>query len=213
MGKKKALVFYGGWEGHEPEVFGKAFQKSLLEAGFAVTLSNALEVLDDQPSLFEFDVIVPFWTIGTLSEEQSNNLQEVVKAGTGLAGIHGGMGDAFRGNLDYEWMVGGHYVGHPFIDDYEVRVTQPDHETVSGLNPSFIYNSEQYYMLMDPGVNVLAETIYFYEDKPVTMPVIWTKEWGKGRVFYSALGHTWKEMIDHPAVWEMSIKGIQWASR
>jgi hypothetical protein len=50
--------------------------------------------------------------MGQLSREQSAGLQQAVRAGTGLAGIHGGMGDAFRGNLEYEWMVGGHFVGH-----------------------------------------------------------------------------------------------------
>jgi len=130
----------------------------------------------------------------------------------GLGGTHGGMGDAFRGNLEYEWMVGGHFVGHPHVGDYRVRLTAVDHEIVAGMPSEFSYRSEQYYMMVDPGINVLAETLYLHEGRRCIMPVVWTRNWGRGRVFYSALGHRPQEFLDFPEVRQMTLRGLVWAA-
>ena len=149
------------------------------------------------------------------SDEQIANLVNAIRDGVGLAGSHGGMGDAFRGKLDYEWMVGGHFVGHPHVGDYEVRVTEAGQRDpiMQDAPTSFLYNSEQYYMMMDPAVEVLAETTYLYEDSNCIMPVVWKRNWGKGHVFYSALGHHMQEFTDHPHVLDLTIKGLLWATR
>ncbi|HAU36730.1 MAG TPA: hypothetical protein DCX07_03305, partial [Phycisphaerales bacterium] len=125
---------------------------------------------------------------------------------------HGGAGDAFRGNVGYEWMVGGIFAGHPHVGDYEVRLTGRKHVITDGLPKTFPYKSEQYYMLVDPGNEVLAETVYTHEGRQVVMPVIWTKAWGKGRVFYSSLGHVAQEFRDYPHVLAMTVRGMKWAA-
>ena len=150
--------------------------------------------------------------MGTLSQPQSDGLQAAIKGGVGLGGIHGGMGDAFRGNLDYEWMVGGHFAGHPHIGEYEVRFTDAASPLTQGLPPVFPYRSEQYYLLMDPGVRVWADTLYTYEGREVTMPVAWTKTWGEGRVFYSSLGHATQEFDEFPHALELTVRGLRWAA-
>ncbi len=151
--------------------------------------------------------------MGQLSPEQSAGLQAAVRSGTGLAGIHGGMGDAFRGDLNYEWMVGGHFVGHPHVGPYTVRVTQPGDQIMAGIPREFTYESEQYYMLVDPAVRVLADADYTHEGHTCAMPVVWTRTWGSGRVFYSALGHAPTEFDRWPEVFEMSVRGLLWAAR
>lgn len=208
---RKALILWGGWSGHEPEQFATLLAEDLRSAGFSVRTDNALDPLV-ATALLELDLIVPCWTMGELTEAQSRGLQEAVRAGAGLAGIHGGMGDAFRGNLDYEWMVGGHFVGHPHVGDYTVRLTAVDHEITAGMPAEFAYRSEQYYMMIDPGITVLAETLYTYEGRTCVMPVVWTKNWGRGRVFYSALGHSPQEFIDFPEVRRMTLRGLVWAA-
>jgi len=110
-------------------------------------------------------------------------------------------------------MVGGQFVGHPHVGEYEVRVTTPFCSIVAPVYPWFTYTSEQYYMLVDPGVNVLADTRYRYEGREVVMPVVWTKKWGEGRVFYNALGHNADEFRKLSAVLEMSLRGMEWAAR
>lgn len=209
---KKALIFYGGWDGHTPKEAAELTAKELESRKFKVVLSDSLECLDNLAKLKKFDVIVPVWTMGKLSPEQAKNLSQAVKAGIGLAGFHGGMGDAFRGCTDYEWMTGGHFVGHPHVGEYTVRLTDAKSPITKGMKSSFKYSSEQYYMLCDPGIKVLAVTKYRHEDGNAEMPVAWTKKWGKGKVFYSALGHTAEELMNNPEVLAMTIRGIQWAA-
>ena len=209
---KRALIFWGGWDGHQPEAIALRFQTELARHAIAAELSDSLSCLDDADTLGSYDVIIPYWTMGTLSPEQTKNLTSAVHRGVGLAGTHGGTGDAFRGNTDYEWMVGGHFVSHPHVGDYTVRLTTRQSAITDGLPLEFPYRSEQYYLLVDPANDVLADSIYTYEGRRCVMPVAWTKSWGKGRVFYSALGHDPKEFDKFPAALEMIVRGIRWAT-
>lgn len=211
--KSNAILFYGGWEGHEPEAFAKLFGDALEARGYTVERTDSLAGLDDIEHLAQADLIIPCWSMGALTPQRERNLCQAVRTGTGLAGIHGGMGDAFRSSLDYEWMVGGHFVGHPHVGPYTVRLTQPEHPILQNLPSSFDYDSEQYYMLLDPAADILAATTYQHEGRRCEMPVVWTKQWGNGRVFYSALGHVMKEFEQYPHVFEMTLRGFQWATR
>ena len=210
---KKALVFFGGWEGHFPDQIAQRYKDSLDHLGFEVTVSDSLSCLDDVEALKQFDLIVPGWTMGELSEAQEAAICLAVKSGVGLAGAHGGMGDAFRAAAEYNFMVGGQFVGHPHVGDYTVRVLQKDHPLVQGLPLEFTYNSEQYYLHVDPTINVLVETDYTYEGVTVAMPVAWTRKWGSGNVFYCSLGHEPAEYDQHPYVWDFILAGAEWSSR
>ncbi len=209
----KVLFLQGGWEGHQPAAVVDRFASVLRREGAGVEIATELAGLADPDWLASFDVISPCWTMGRLTPEQSKGLGDAVRAGCGLAGIHGGMGDAFRGDLDYEWMAGGHFVGHPHVGEYTVRVTAPDDPVMAGLPPEFVYRSEQYYLLVDPAVRVLADAEYVFEDNACRMPVVWTRSWGKGRVFYSALGHDPSEFDAFPGVFAMAVRGLRWAAR
>ncbi len=210
---KKAIILWGGWDGHEPRQTAETFREDLAANGFEVRVENSLEPLADADALKAYDLIFPCWTMDKLSPEQGKGLHEAVRSGCGLGGVHGGMGDAFRGNTEYEWMVGGHFVGHPHVGEYSVRLTEVSHPITEGLPCEFPYNSEQYYMLVDPAVTVLADTLYTYEGRRCRMPVVWTKSWGRGRVFYSSLGHKPKEFLDFPHVRAMTVRGLLWAAR
>jgi len=206
------LFLQGGWDGHKPEQIVHKFTTALTGHGCKTETITSLERLADTDWLKTFDVISPCWTMGKLSPEESAGLRGAVHGGVGFGGIHGGMGDAFRGDLDYEWMVGGHFVGHPHVGDYMVKVTRPEDPIMQCLPKEFSYKSEQYYMLMDPGVRVLAEADYTFEERTCTMPVVWKRHWGKGRVFYSALGHDPSEFDTYPQVFQMSLNGILWTA-
>ena len=208
----KALIVYGGWDGHQPKEVSEIFERELKANGFDVTRSDKLDPLADEEALKKLDLIVPMWTCGTMTPEQWKGLNGAVRSGVGLGGVHGGMGDAFRGNLEYEWMTGGQFVGHPTVGDYFVRLTGVNSPITDGMKSMFPYKSEQYYMTVDPGVTVLADTLYEYDGNRAVMPCIWTKTWGKGRVFYSAMGHCAKEFIDYPEVLAMSVRGMIWAA-
>lgn len=206
----KALIFWGGWPGHTPEETANYLSEGLQKRGWTTELVNSTEPLADVEGLKQYDVIVPCWTMGEMKAEECNGLAEAVRSGVGLGGIHN-MSDAFRQELTYQWMVGGQFVGHPHVGEYTVTLTQETSPITVDLPDSFSYKSEQYYMLVDPGLRVLADTIYRHDGQVVRHPAIWTKSWGEGRVFYSALGHATQELRDYPDVFEMSLNGIEWA--
>lgn len=98
--------------------------------------------------------------------------------------------------------------------DYEVKITNHKDEVTKGLS-DFKMQSEQYYMHVDPNVKVLATTrfngkINYWIDGCV-MPVTWKKMHGKGRVFFTSVGHNLKHITDHPEAIEMLKRGIRWA--
>ena len=162
------------------------------------------------------DLIVPTWTDGTIEGDQEKGLLDAIASGVGVAGWHGCMGDSFRNNYKYQFMVGGQFVGHPDnIIDYTVHIVSDD-PIVAGLD-DFAMHSEQYYMHTDPGNEVLATTKFEgRESAPwingTVMPVVWKRQWGEGRVFYSSLGHVAKD-FDVSEAREIQRRGMLWASR
>ncbi len=213
---KKALIVYGGWEGHEPKLCTEIFAPLLRERGYDVTLSDTLDIYLNQEFLQGLNLIVPLWTMGTITKEQEKGLLSAVAGGVGLAGWHGGMADAFRNNTEYQWMVGGQWVAHPGnIIDYQVNIIDHEDPITAGLS-DFTMHSEQYYMHVDPSNQVLATTTFSGEHahwvKGVVMPVVWKRMWDKGRVFYSSLGHVARD-FNVPEAKEIQIRGMMWASR
>ena len=209
---KRALFISGGYDGHQPEKIVQLFSSKLRDLSFHADVEASLEILADRQRLKSYDLIFLCWTMGALSKEQGDGLQEAVKSGVALAGIHGGMGDAFRGNLDYEWMVGGHFVGHPHVGAYKVRITDFASPVTRGLPGTFPYHSEQYYMMIDPALHVLADAEYVHEGRSCAMPVAWVRMWGRGCVFYSGLGHDPAEFEKHPEALQLSLQGVRWAA-
>jgi type 1 glutamine amidotransferase len=212
---RAALIVYGGWEGHDPEECAAIYRRWLHEDGFTVRMETETKAFAD-PSIHDLSLIVPIFTMSTIQKDEVANLTKAVENGVGIAGHHGGMGDAFRDAVDYQFMVGGQWVAHPGnIIDYTVDITKPDDPIVAGIK-SFPYHSEQYYMHVDPANEVLATTTFSGEHAPwtkgVVMPVVWKRHYGQGRVFYSSLGHQAKEF----EVSEMATilrRGINWAAR
>ena len=214
---KHALINWGGWDGHEPEACANLFADLLREKDFEVKVVNDLEVYTDETYLQSLDLIVPVWTMSEISDAQEQGLLGAVRSGVGLAGWHGGMADSFRNSVDYQFMVGGQWVAHPGnVISYTVQITQADPIT-EGL-ADFKMTSEQYYLHVDPGNEVLATTTFSgdYGDAPwlagTVMPVVWKRYFGKGRVFYSSLGHVRKD-FDVPEAREIMLRGLLWATR
>lgn len=215
---KKALIVWGGWDGHEPEQVAAIFERILKEEQFEVEVSDTLESYADAEKLLGLDLIVPLWTMGQIEQELVNNVSAAVQSGVGLAGLHGGMCDAFRNNVDWQFMTGGQWVAHPGNDGVEYMVNMK-----RGSSPLFEHiedfqvKSEQYYLHVDPAVEVLATTRFpivsgpHAANGPVDMPVAWTKRWGAGRVFYNSLGHH-ADIVDMKPVTEMMRSGFLWTA-
>jgi len=212
---KKVLFVYGGWEGHDPIESSILFVPWMRSEGAEVTVSNTLDSYLDEELMESLDLIVQIWTMGSISSEQEKALLDAIRRGVGIAGWHGGLGDSFRNNVRYQFMVGGQWVAHPGnIIDYEVNIINNTDPITKGLN-DFAMRSEQYYMHVDPNVNVLATTQFSGKHADwidgTTMPVVWKKYFGKGRVFYSSLGHVITD-FEVPEALEIQKRGIRWAS-
>ncbi|ACU70521.1 conserved hypothetical protein [Catenulispora acidiphila DSM 44928] len=216
---KRALVVRGGWDGHVPVPASDRYAAALKDDGYDVTVSDTLDSYLEEDLLAATDLIVQCWTMGQISGEQTTGLLRAVRAGTGFAGWHGGVIDAFRGETRYQLMTGGQFVHHPReFTTYEVhaRPERADHPIMAGIAP-FTVTTEQYYLHMDPAVEVLAVTDYAEDpDHPelagVVMPVTWTRQWGAGRVFVTAVGHRVAD-LEVPEVDEMIRRGMAWATR
>ncbi len=214
---------WGGWKGHEPDRVADLFQKTLVGRGFDVEVSDTLDAFCDGDKLKRLHLIVPIWTMGTIKPEQLQPLCEAVRGGVGLGGCHGGMCDSFRNETEYQFMTGGQWVAHPGNDGvrYTVRSTNlgRNHPILKGI-PDFEVASEQYYMHVDPANQVLAVTRFptpgadgpHVPNGEFDMPVVWTKYYGQGRVFYCSLGHV-ANVVALPPVAEICARGFLWAAR
>jgi len=216
---KKAWIIQGGWDGHEPELVAGRFARMLRAEGFEAEIFDTLDVLCSTEALNELDLLVPVWTMGKITREQSNAVVEAVgKYGVGLAGCHGGMCDAFREDTQWQFLTGGQWVSHPGGDGvkYRVNIRRGSSPLTEGIE-DFDVSTEQYYVHVDPANEVLATTRYpvvnYYHaaNGEVDVPVAWTRRWGHGRVYYSSLGHH-DDVFDVPQAQEMMRRGFLWAA-
>jgi len=212
---REAMIVWGGWPGHDPDLCASMIRGWLKAEGFGVRIETTTEAFLD-PALKNLSLIIPIYTMSKIEKPEALALCDAVKSGVGLAGHHGGMCDAFRDNVDYQFMCGGQWVAHPGnIIDYKVDVTRPDDPVMAGID-SFEHRSEQYYMHVDPAIEVLATTTFNADHAAwvdgVVMPVVWKKRFGQGRVFYSSLGHRAYE-LDVPEIRTLMTRGMLWAAR
>jgi uncharacterized protein len=217
---RKALVVWGGWDGHQPDKVAEIFRRVLAQDGFEVEVADTLDAFKDEAKLMDLSLIVPVWTMGKIAGEQANPVFKAVRdGGVGIAGCHGGMCDSFRENTEWQFMTGGQWVAHPGNDKttYRVRVMTGMHPIVEGIQ-DFDVCSEQYYMHVDPSNRVLATTEFPVAAGPhvpngrFDMPVVWTRSHGKGRVFYNSLGHH-ADIVESEPCLTLMRRGFLWAAK
>lgn len=213
--RKKALFVWGGWPGHEPTKCRDLFVPWLEKNGFEVIVSDTQAPYADAALMTSLDLIVQIWTMGTIAKPHLDGLLAAVKSGVGIAGWHGGLGDAYRNETEYRYMVGGDWVAHPGgVIDYTVQITDRQDPITAGL-ADFRMHSEQYLMHVNPNNQVLATTTFGGDHdawiEGSTMPVVWKKTYGRGRVFYNSLGHVAKD-FEVPEALTIMQRGMLWAS-
>jgi len=231
--QRSALVVRGGWDGHNPLEATARFVPHLERNGFEVRIEDSPEIYTDSEVMAGTDLVLQCYTMGTASDEAVQGLRSAVAAGTGFAGWHGGIADSFRNSSDYLHLVGGQFACHPpkephLIDPdagpannylhytVNIRPKAADHPIVAGLR-DFDLLTEQYWVLSDEYIEVLATTTLPARaddpwHQPVTSPAIWTRLWGKGRIFVATPGHS-VDVLDDPNVRTVIERGLLWASR
>ena len=218
--KRKALILCGGWDGHEPQLVTGRFKGFLEAENFEVSVAEAVSVLEDKDRLMNLDLFIPVWTMynENLPKPFFEPLLEAVGSGLGVAGCHGGMCDAFRNNVAWQFLTGANWVAHPGCDgvSHRINIISKSNPITEGIK-NFNVSSEQYYLHVDPANEVLATTRfptvnwYHSANGEVDIPQVWTRKWGHGRIFYNALGHH-NDVFDIPEAWEIMKRGLLWAA-
>ena len=228
---KSALVVRGGWFGHQPIEATDLFIPHLEEHGFQVRVEESPAVYADAAYLAGVDLIVQCMTMSTIEKEEFEGLRAAVEAGTGLAGWHGGIADSYRNTSDYLHLIGGQFACHPGKHPAERIGEQSDnyvpytvnmlpaaaeHPITAGID-DFDLVTEQYWVLTDDYIDVLATTTQAVREwdpwhRPVTSPAIWTRQWGRGRIFVATPGHH-VDILEEPSVNTLIKRGLLWASR
>ena len=193
---REALIVWGGWSGHEPEQCatidrGHARRAKASRSASRTTTEGLRRPGDQGPQ----SLIVPIYTMSKIEKDEVLNLtRRGARAASGLAGYHGGMCDAFREAVDYQFMCGGQWVAHPGnIIDYHVDVDEAgrsDHAADPRVSPTAPSNttcmSTRRTKCSRPRPSPASMPPWI---EGVVMPVVWKRRHGKGRVFYSSLGH------------------------
>ncbi len=219
---RSALIVWGGWDGHEPDKVAYFFEKVLKDERFEVEVSDTLDSLADLEKVIALDLVVPVYTMSNITAEQRDPVIVAVRDhGVGIAGCHGGMCDSFRQDTEWQFMTGSQWVAHPGNDGvkYTLKMDRDNPHPITDGIPDFEVVSEQYYLHVDPGNNVLAYTEFPnpgvdgpHVQNRCRMPQVYTKMYGKGRVFYNALGHHCDVLeASHPR--ELMRRGFLWAAK
>ena len=214
---KKALMVWGGWEGHEPQKCVERFAPFLRANGFEVEISDTLDAYLDPEKMSSLNLVVQVWTMGTITDAQQKGLIAAVRDhGVGLAGWHGGLVDPFRNSVDYQFMTGAQWVAHPGnVMDFDISIARSDDPITAGLT-DFSMHSEQYYLHVDPLMDVLATTTLRRREHPLDQgrgdAVVWKRRWGKGKLFGASYGHVASD-FDVKEARTIVERGMLWASR
>lgn len=219
---RRALLVRGGWDGHEPLACTESLLPFLHKQDFEVEVSDDLTVYTDSTLMASVDLVVQCWSMGTISRAQVQGLAQAVQAGTGLAGWHSGVVTAFDAG-PYLHLTGGRLVYQPSAAvEYELAVVpgRQHHPIMAGVDRVKL-RTDKYWVLTDDLCDVLA-TVTFLPDQPdgnatawrrdVTVPAIWTRQWGAGRVFVSTVGHKLVD-LEIPSVRGLAERGLLWAAR
>lgn len=229
--QRRALVVRGGWTGHQPVETTDFFLPFLRENRFDVRVEDSPAVYAEDEYMRGVDLIVQNVTMSTIEDGEFRGLRAAIERGTGFAGWHGGLADSYRNTAEYLHLVGGQFAEHPGrhpderigeqSDNYvpytvDVLPEAAEHPIMTGIR-SFTLVTEQYWVLHDSYIDVLATTTQAVRPwdpwtRPVTSPAVWTRQWGRGRIFVCTPGHR-LEIVQDPNVRTIIERGLLWAAR
>jgi type 1 glutamine amidotransferase len=145
-----------------------------------------------------------------ISERQTENYLGFVRNGGGWVGIHSAS-ETFASNPEYVRMVGARFTRHEPYREMRILRIEGEHPILEGIQ-NFQIMDEFYYHdecnLEDKHVLLVCPS----PDDGLVRPIAWTKMYGKGRVFFTALGHS-VESCSHPSLLKMVTQGIAWVAR
>lgn len=213
------------WEWTSGEIAG-----ALTETGrFAVTVTKEPAADLAAPSLSGFQAIVLDYNGPRWGEAAEKGFLAAVESGAGVVVIHAA-NNAFDGWVEYEKLVGllwrrgeGRAAGHGAYHPFDVHVVDRWHPVTDGMADLRLHPDELYHRLVNPQGAELRVLLSAFSDpaKGGTgryEPMATAGAYGKGRVFHTPLGHTWKGVVPSRATWNdpqlrrLVARGAEWAA-
>lgn len=205
MARKRVLLLTGGkyhpWEG-----CGRIFTQ-FMEAGgrFSVDRTEDCNALK-AGAIAKYDAVVVYTQGGKLTREQEHGLLGYVRSGGAFVGLHGATA-SFKENPGYLEMLGAEFERHGPVMAFPVRITGAE-SMITARIPEFRITDELYLLKkFEPQATTVLATAHWHGKD---VPVAYTKSYGKGRVFYLALGHD-ERAFEHPEFQRMVRRGVDWA--
>jgi uncharacterized protein len=221
-GKLLYMTLSAGFH-HEVVPYSAEIVKQIGEKSGAFE-TTVTENVDDftAANLKNYDAVM-FYTTGELpmTDAEKEAFIAFIQSGHGFVGVHSAT-DTFYMWEDYLKLIGAYFNDHPWHQGVTVEVADPSSPLVSFLGKSFQIDDEIYQMS-----DFQADTSHVLLRLDTTSvdlknprvrrrfygwPLAWTRQDGKGRVFYTALGHE-KAVWDDPRFQELLLNGIKWAMR
>ena len=186
---KRHILYIGGGDYHDDLRRAAEIRKQLeIENNYFVTYTEDYDIFAN--GLSKYDVLLINTTINNLTDLQYKGILKAVKNGMPVLGIHSATA-SFRSTKHGDWsefykMIGARFDHHPKMHKYPIQLV-PNNGILDSSYANYELNEELYfYTQMNPANKILLTAEY----KGVKSPVAWIKNYGKGKVFYTALGHS-----------------------
>ncbi|MFC1714981.1 ThuA domain-containing protein [Candidatus Poribacteria bacterium] len=203
MSESRILILANNDQYHPLETLADMMEGWLKDSGMKdVTLSKDRSVISG--NLNEYDLLILAMTPSDLSAADEDALVSFVADGKKLMGIHSAtVVDAE--NEKYIEMIGGRFVHHDPHGEFTVKIADPGHPVVAGLD-DFEIADELYVLDRTPSAaSVLLTAVW----KDEAQPMLYIRAHGRGKVLYNALGHG-PAAYENPNLKKLVIQGAKW---
>jgi type 1 glutamine amidotransferase len=198
---KKILLVTDGI--FHPPLFGRlSLHKTLKRLDFfSFAHVSSLEKLPDD--LADFSALVLHYHHKVISDKALKRLDDFVKYGGGILAIHAATA-SFKKTLPYFEIIGGRFIGHGKVERFEARKVNA---SIFGGIDNFIVKDELYIHELRMGI----EVHFITKHEGTDVPVVWTYQYGKGKVCYAVAGHTTGSMTN-PSYQQILQRGLKWVT-
>ncbi len=173
--------------------------------GFSFTYLPSFEPLLDLANLGRFHALVIYLHRQTISPQALAIFDRFVANGGGVLGIHSATA-SFKDAAHYFEIIGGKFAGHGPIETFCADPVGAGHSPLAGL-PSFTVTDELYLHDLQPGLEVQFQTL----NKGEPVPIVWTRNYGAGKVCYAVPGHC-VETMQNTAYQQVLRRGLAWVA-
>ncbi|MEJ7736600.1 MAG: PVC-type heme-binding CxxCH protein [Chitinophagaceae bacterium] len=202
-GRLEVLLLGHESKHHDSEKLTDILSRELFKDGINISYTTDPDDLNEN-NLQKYDGLILYANIDKISPSQEKALLNYVKGGKGFIPLHSAS-FCFRNSPEVVEMIGGQFKSHKW-DSFPAVIVKPEHPVVKGI-PAFITTDETYvHEKISKNIEVISERVEGSHREPYT----WVRNYGKGRVFYTAYGHD-EHTFNNKDFINLVRNGILWA--